>query len=129
MAKAARTILLVKPRPNPDEDDDGYGFFGGSVGPGEDSDAPPDLVPLGTYREVVRQLADYNTASDGSPESLGLLYGPGLTVELPMVEPNQDVNQIAISLTEEDTAWPVLVRICRRLKWKMMDPATGRQFG
>lgn len=100
----------------------------------EDEDEAPSLlnsVPLGSYAQVVEALAALNTAPDGSkdPESFGVLYGPGFIVQLPMVGPKDPVSQVVVSLDEEDIAWPVLSRICRRLGWMMMDPASGRTFG
>jgi len=88
-------------------------------------------IPLGTYEQVVDALSAFNTTTDGSssPESFGLLYGPGLIVQLPMVGPKDPVMQVAVSLQEEDIAWTVLARICKRLNWKMMDPTSGRTFG
>lgn len=120
-----RSIQLVKPRPA-SNDDEGMVFYG----PDDTiAHAPPELVPMGTLAEVVRELAAFNTGPDGSAESNGLLYGPGLAVQLPLSAPEAPVTQLDISITEEDTAWPVLIRMCRRLGWKMMDPATGRTFG
>lgn len=88
-------------------------------------------VPLGTYDQVIATLSGYNTMADGSgaPESFGVLYGPGLIVQMPMVGPGDPVMQVAVSMNEEEIAWPVVMRICLEMKWKMMDPATGRTFG
>lgn len=88
-------------------------------------------IPLGSADQVREALAKLNTTADGSnsPESFGVLYGPGIIVQMPMVGPNEPVMQLAVSMQEEDIAWPVLLRICRTLKWKMMDPASGRTFG
>lgn len=88
-------------------------------------------IPLGTYEQVVDALSAFNTQPDGSksPESFGLLHGPGLIVQMPMVGPKDPIMQIAVSLQEEDVAWTVLARLCKRLDWKMMDPASGRTFG
>lgn len=87
-------------------------------------------VPLGTCKEVKAALADFNTFADGStaPENFGLLYGPGLMIQMPMVGPSDPVAQISATMQEEDIAWPVLMRMCRRLGWKMMDPQSGRTF-
>ncbi|MBL0927724.1 MAG: hypothetical protein IBJ11_08740 [Phycisphaerales bacterium] len=109
----ARSLLLVKLL---DGDD-------------EHSGTMLHAVPLGTFREVVEAFAAYNTGPDGDPESSNLLYGPGIRVELPFVDARDPVQQVVVSLTEEDIAWSVLERICRGLKWKMMDPGTGRTFG
>lgn len=88
------------------------------------------VAPLGTMREVVKDLSRYNTAPDGAPgKAMGLerLYGPGMVLEVPS---NADeINQAMITITEEEIAWPVLSRICKELRWKMVDLETGRAFG
>ena len=88
-----------------------------------------DSVPLGTYDEVVEALERYNTSPDGSAESVGVLYGPGFTVQLPFVDRSDPVMQVLVSIEEDGSAWPVLTRICKGLNWKMLDPSTGRTFG
>lgn len=111
----SRQILLVK------------------VLPLEGDEAPSILnsIPLGPFIAVAAQLAHFNTSPDGckETESFGVLYGPGFTLQLPMVGPNDPVSQVIINMTEEDMAWPVLTRICKTLNWKMMDPHSGRTFG
>ncbi len=97
---------------------------------GED-DAPASMlnaVSLGSKSEVTETLRRFNIATDGAPESIGLLYGPGLTVQLPMVGEEDSITQAAVSIDEE-IGWPVVTRICKALGWKMMDPGTGRMFG
>lgn len=118
MARMARSILLVKLLKNDDDEAD----------PGS---AVLNMVSLGSYKQVVRLLEQFNTAPDGSkaPESIGVLYGPGLTMQMPMVGLDDPVTQVVVSLNEEDMAFPVLLRVCRTLGWKMMDPASGRTFG
>ena len=113
----ARTILLVKLL----QSDDGEEAAAGVL----------NSIPLGTAAQVIEALAQLNTTADGSssPESFGVLYGPGIIVQMPMAGPGDPVMQLAVSMQEEDIAWPVLLRICRTLKWKMMDPASGRTFG
>lgn len=98
---------------------------------GEETPSLLASAPLGTFREVVSALSGYNTGADGSnkAECFGVLYGPGFTVQLPMVGSDDPVGQLLVSFQEEDVAWPVLTRICRGLGWKMMDPKTGRTFG
>ena len=95
------------------------------------SDTMLNAVSLGTSRQLVRSLERFNTGPDGSksPEGASTLYGPGLIIQLPMVGPDDPVMQVAASMVEEDIAWPVLMRICRGMGWKMMDPASGRTFG
>lgn len=92
------------------------------------------MEPLGTIREVVRAVAPYNCSPDGSGAEglgerlgLGMLYGPGFIVEMPTG--NDEVSQLMVTVTDEDFAWAVLVRMCRGLSLRMMDPDTGRTFG
>lgn len=99
----------------------------------DEGDAPSILnsIPLGTQQQVIDALSVFNTAPDGSkdPESFGVMHGPGFIAQLPMTGPKDPVSQIAISIQEEEIAWPVLSRVCKRLNWMMMDPGSGRTFG
>lgn len=113
-----RTMLLVKLADLADADDT---LGGGS--------SMMNMVTMGTARDIEAALRLYNTASDGDPLTPGVLYGPGFTAELPPVGPNDPVGQIGITITENDSAGPVLMRLCRRLNWKLVDPDTGRAFG
>lgn len=92
------------------------------------------IQPLGSLEEVVSMVAPFNTAPDGSGpqgygERLGLamLYGPGFVVEVPSGA--EEVNQLMVTVTDEDFAWAVLMRMCRMAGLRMMDPETGRTFG
>lgn len=108
---ASKRLLVLVPAPEP----------GATPGNGK---------PLGTIREIREKLASFNTASDGAArKALGteLLHGPGIVVELPSSQ--DQVNQALVTVIEEDIAWPVLMRLCRRLGWALMDPNTGRVFG
>jgi len=117
LPRTARQILLVKLLRSEEED--------------ESSGTILNAVPLGAYRQVVDLLGRFNTGPDGgrSPESFGLLYGPGMIVQMPMVGPDDPVMQVGVSLHEEEMAWPVLMRVCKALGWRMMDPSSGRTFG
>jgi hypothetical protein len=99
----------------------------------DDADTPSILnsIPLGTQQQVIDALSVFNTAPDGSkdPESFGVMHGPGFIAQLPMTGPKDPVSQIAVSIQEEEIAWPVLSRVCKRLNWMMMDPTSGRTFG
>lgn len=110
MAKS-RQIVVMKPAP-----------------PGK---APGELVPLGAARDVRATLAKYNTASDGSPikptASTEVLHGPGMTVEF--ARHQDEINQLMVTMYDEDSAWSVLSRLCRAQTWRMVDPETGRSFG
>lgn len=90
--------------------------------------------PLGSVREVVGAFSTYNISPDGSGAEgmgeaigVGFLHGPGLIVEMPTSI--DEVNQVIVTITDEDFAWAVLMRLCRQLRWKMVDPESGRSFG
>lgn len=101
------------------------------------------MEPLGTLRAVARQLASYNIAPDSSgPHGFGermgvaLFFGPGLVAEVPLSDEmtankgeGPDVVLVLVSVTDEDFAFPVVMRLCRESKWKMMDPDSGRTLG
>ncbi len=105
-----RQLVLIKPDPN--------------------DDAGVATVTLGKLDEVIDMLASFNTAPDGSAgRALGtrVLYGPGYMVELPSTQ--ETILQALVNVNDEETAWPVLSRLCRDLGWKMQDAKTGRVFG
>ncbi|MCC6427786.1 MAG: hypothetical protein IT435_13315 [Phycisphaerales bacterium] len=88
------------------------------------------MASLGTARQVKAILELYNTSPDGSPgRSLGteMLYGPGMVVDIPTSA--ESVTQIMASVTDEEIAWPVLSKLCRDQKWKLIDLESGRTFG
>ncbi len=97
----------------------------------------PAMIPLGTCREVVRTFESFNISPDGSGgegwgETYGMatLYGPGCVIELPHAgEPDGELTQAMVSVTDEEFAWPVLSRACKAGGWKLMDPESGRTFG
>ncbi len=88
---------------------------------GEDGTLPA----IGPRTDIVEKLAMANT----SPESTGMedvLYGPGIRIEL---TPNQDpVNQMLVTVTEEEIGWQVLTRLINHFQWKLLDPNTGREM-
>lgn len=84
--------------------------------------------PLGSSRSIKEAFAPFNTGSDGGTSNPGLemLYGPGLTVEMPL---NQaEIQQAMVTVSDDDIAWPVLSKACRKLGWTMIDLETGRAF-
>lgn len=101
------------------------------------------MEPLGSLRAVRAMLGNYNIAPDssgpygyGERMGLALFFGPGMVAEVSLSEDpsinrgeGPDVVQILVSLTDEDFAFPVLMRLCREKKWKMMDPDSGRTLG
>jgi hypothetical protein len=112
MAKR-RTILIVP--------------GGGATGSGP-------RMTLGVLREVLESFAPFNTSPDGSGSGgmgevigVGVLHGPGFRGEIPTT--SDEVAQVIISITDEDFAFPVLMRMCKTNRWRMMDPDTGQTFG
>jgi len=86
------------------------------------------MTEIGSPRSIERRLRPYNIAPDGGKGAIGTLslYGPGLVIEMPIAV--DEINQLMASVDDEETAWPVLARICRELGWKLMDPDSGRTF-
>ena len=100
------------------------------IRPDPDDDAGIATVALGSIDEIVESLSAFNTAPDGSASrSLGtaVLYGPGFIVELPSAQ--DTINQALVNGSDDETAWPVLSRMCKTYDWKMQDAKTGRIFG
>jgi hypothetical protein len=82
------------------------------------------MAPLGPRQEIIDRLATMNTAP--AIEGDEMLYGPGIRIELP---PEQDpVLQMLMSITEEEIAWQVILRISKAMQWKILDPETGREL-
>lgn len=85
-------------------------------------------APLGTRSEIIKALAPYNTAPDGSGDTT-VAHGPGFSVQFPLTDARDDVNQCLIAIVEEEIAISVLLRICKQTTWALLDPDTGRVFG
>ena len=82
------------------------------------------LPALGTRAQVIEGLAHCNTAPETAGEDV--LYGPGLEFELP---PGQDpVRQMLMSISDDDIAWIMIMRIAREFGWTILDPQSGREF-
>ena len=82
------------------------------------------MVPIGSREEILNLLASFNTAPENDDESI--LFGPGIRIELP---PDQDpVPQMVLSVVEDEIAWLVIMRLAKELKWKILDPMTGREL-
>lgn len=122
---AKRQLVLMARREGGEEG----GSAGGAGGGGGGS--------MGSVKDVVATLKGFNCWPDGSgPEGLGkspgmaLAYGPGLILEIPMMEgASGEVAQVLATMTDEEFAFPVLMRLCRAAGWTMMDPESGRVFG
>ncbi len=87
------------------------------------ADENGSLELLGTRNEVLEILAQFNIAPD-VPEGT-FLYGPGMTIQLPMTG-SDEVTQLLCTLIEEEMAWVVLARLCPRHDWSLMDTETGQ---
>ena len=86
--------------------------------------------PLGTRKELLQTLSCFNTGPDGGAPSTGgteFLYGPGMVIEVPTT--TDQVTQAIASISDEDIALPVLMKLCKQLQWRMMDIESGRMFG
>ena len=82
------------------------------------------MAPLGSRAELLESLSGLNT----SPERTGedVLFGPGLELHLP---PGQDpILQMLMTVSDHDIAWIAVQEIARKLRWKILDPQTGRDF-
>jgi len=93
------------------------------------SQQPPaegmSLAPIAPRRELIRELARYNTAAESADEP-DVLFGPGIRIELP---PMQDpVMQMLLTLTEEEIGWLVLRRLAHTFGWRVLDPNSGREW-
>ena len=105
--------------------------------------AADTLTPLGSLKDLAKIMSGYNTSPDGSgPHGFGerlgtgVFFGPGMVLEVPLMEEpdahrgqGPDIRQILVSVTDEDFAFPVLMRLCKLSGWQMMDPESGRTFG
>lgn len=82
------------------------------------------MAPIGSREEIRNALANYNTAPEN--DDIDVLFGPGIRIELP---PDQDpVPQMVLTVVEDEIAWLVIMRLAKELKWKILDPMTGREL-
>ena len=82
------------------------------------------LGAIGSRKDIINDLARYNTAPDGSTNDV--LYGPGIRIEMP---PDQDpVSQMLMTVVEEEIAWLVILRLAKAFAWKIVDMNTGREL-
>ena len=75
-------------------------------------------------KEIIEQLSKLNTAPEREGEDA--LFGPGVRIDLP---PEKDpVEQMLLTIVEEEIAYLVMMRISRICGWKILDPETGREL-
>lgn len=95
------------------------------------TDQVDETRPLGTAREVETLLGHFNIAGDGSSNGRTagaiILHGPGMVIEVP--GGLDRITQVIVTLTDDDFAWPVLMRLCERESLTMIDLESGRVFG
>lgn len=88
------------------------------------SDTDNGMAPIGSREEIINRLSHFNTAPEHEDDDV--LYGPGIRIELP---PDQDpIAQMLMSITEEEIAWLVVMRLAKEMNWKILDPETGREL-
>jgi len=82
------------------------------------------MAPLGDRVQLVRDLSRFNTAPEREGDDV--LYGPGIRLELP---PQQEViEQMLMTINEEEIAWLVIMRLAKTFDWKIVDTNTGREL-
>ena len=89
----------------------------------QDSSSDGSLASMGSREEITRKLADLNTAPESSESER--LYGPGIILDFAGVDP---VNQMMLTIIEEEIAWLVIMRIVRAMNWKLLDLESGREL-
>ena len=81
-------------------------------------------APIGSRADIVKSLSLRNTAAE--VEGGDMLYGPGIEIELPQ---NEDpVSQMLLTISDDDIAWVVIMKLAKELQWKIFDPASGREL-
>lgn len=82
------------------------------------------MAPIGPRAKIVGDLSHFNTAPEREGDDV--LYGPGIRLELP---PDQnDVSQMLLTITEEEIAWLVIMRLAKAFDWKIVDTTSGREL-
>ena len=80
------------------------------------------VPPLGARRQILADLYQCNTGPEREGDDV--LYGPGFRLEL---TPGQDpVTQMLLTITEDEIGWLALMRVAKKLQWRILDPNTGR---
>ena len=90
-------------------------------------DSAGETAPLGSQRNLYAAFAECNTSPDGiGPDDAGMerLHGPGFTLDL--VKHADPVPQAIITINDETYAWPVIERLCKVQRWRLMDTESGR---
>lgn len=92
------------------------------------------MAPLGTRDQILQELSRFNTAPEREGDDV--LYGPGIRLELPPAGEgrgtqragNDQVNQMLMTINEEEIAWHVIMRLAKTFEWKIVDTESGREL-
>lgn len=79
------------------------------------------LASLGERDELLAQLSQFNTAPDR--EGGDTLYGPGIILDLPPA--GEPINQLLLTVTEEEIGWLVIMKLLKKFGWSIVDTTTG----
>ena len=83
------------------------------------------MAAIGTRAQLIKDLSRYNTAPDSQGDD-DVLHGPGIRLELP---PGQEtITQMILTVTEEEIAWLVIMRLAKTFDWKIVDTESGREL-
>ncbi len=81
-------------------------------------------APIGSRADIVKALSLRNTSAD--VDGGDILYGPGIEIELPH---GQDpIPQMLLTISDDDIAWVVIMKLAKALQWKIFDPSSGREL-
>lgn len=81
-------------------------------------------APIGSRADIVKALSLRNTSAD--VDGRDILYGPGIEIELPH---GQDpIPQMLLTISDDDIAWVVIMKLAKALQWKIFDPSSGREL-
>ena len=82
------------------------------------------MAAIGSRAEIIDQLSRLNTAPERPGEDA--LFGPGIRIDLP---PEKEmIDQMLLTIIEEEIAYLVIMRISRICGWKILDPETGQEL-
>jgi len=87
----------------------------------QSEDGANGLPPLGNREDLLERLSKFNTAPD--QEGGETLYGPGIVLDLPPGD--EPLNQILLTITEEEIGWLVIIKLIREFGWSLVDTTTG----
>lgn len=82
------------------------------------------MAAMGARKDIIAQLGTMNTTGEQPGEDV--LYGPGICL---IMAPGEDpLKQMMLNIVEEEIAWLVIMRMARKLNWKILDGETGEEI-